>query len=568
MNNTLQLLLLLSVPVLPLLLALPALRSHIPRPCHFALLPAVVLLAVPADIFIELPWLLFGTGLGMDGPGRLLLLMSVLLWAGAASLLRAPGERAVDSRFTTLFLLTLAGNLGVILSTELVGFFAFATLMGYGFYGLLVADGDESARRAGRIYLGSLILADLLLFEALLLVAATTADLSFGGVQQAIARSPAPGLYLSMVLAGFALKAAVWPFHFWLPLAFRSARPAVALLAAGVPVAIALLGMLRWLPLGEPVLTDLGVSIQWIGLAAAIYGTIAGLLQSRPLPLLAYAGIVVTSLFVTSLVSRSEWPQTGSTIQESAQLFILYLGFTLAALVASSVLVTRNNSQRAPGPLLFAGHAAGALLLALLPVTILLQSAVGNEPLFSGPGIAVLQPWWMLCTTLLALRWFYLLSHQQQAVSSPATITVTVWGLLLLMAYVTGLLVIALTARPVDVIVAAAWPIAIGMLMGGCAWWMAAKNRLPAIPTVPPGDLCSLMESGFSRLSSRVMSMGLQVLPRWYASGRAVADRLLQVQASAWRKALARGEQSLQSWALAVTLLLLIAIAIAILTQI
>jgi len=237
-NSTLQLLLLLSVPVLPLLLALPALRSHIPWPRHFALLPAVVLLAVPVDIFIELPWLLFGTGLGIDGPGRLLLLMSVLLWAGAASLLRAPGERPADnSRFTTLFLLSMACNLGVILATELVGFFAFATLMGYGFYGLLVADGDESARRAGRIYLGSLILADLLLFEALLIVAATTADLSFGGVHQAIAGAPAAGLYLSMVLAGFALKAAVWPLHFWLPLAFHSARPAVALLLAGIPVA-------------------------------------------------------------------------------------------------------------------------------------------------------------------------------------------------------------------------------------------------------------------------------------------------------------------------------------------
>jgi hypothetical protein len=63
------------------------------------------------------------------------------------------------------------------------------------------------------------------------------------------------------------------------------------------------------------------------------------------------------------------------------------------------------------------------------------------------------------------------------------------------------------------------------------------------------------------------MSIGLQVLPRWCATGRAVADRLLQVQAGAWRKALDIGEQSLQSWALAVTLLLLIAIAIAILTQ-
>ena len=564
MNSILNILLLLSVPVLPLLLAFPALRSHLPWPRHIALLPAILVLAVPTVASIEVPWLLFGTGLGIEGAGRFLLAMSVVLWACAASLVQTPIDPSVDSRFTTLFLLTMAGNLGVILATDLVGFFAFSTLMGYGFYGLLVNDGDTAARQAGRVYLGSLILADLLLFEALLIVAATTADLSFAVVHQAIAQSHAPGLYVLMVLAGFALKAAIWPLHFWLPLTFRSARPAVALLLGGVPVAIALLGIVRWLPPGGSALTDLGGSIQWIGLAAAVYGTIAGLLQSHPRPLLAYAGIVVTSLFVTSLGSGPEWPMAGSAIQGTAHLFIPCLGFTLAALVAGSVLATKVNSRRAPGPLLFAGHAAGALLLALLPVTILLQSTGGNDPLFSDSGIAALWPWWTLCTTLLALRWLYLMSYrQQEAVSFPATITVTVWSILLLAAYVTGLLALVLADKPTSVIVDAGWPTAIGILIGGSAWWMAAKNRLPAIPTVPPGDLYSFMERGFSRVASWVMSMGLQVLPRWRAAGRAVADRLLQVQTRAWRKALYIGEQSLHSWALAVTLLLLTAIVIA-----
>jgi len=251
-NSTLNILLLLSVPALPLLLAVPALRARLYRPCHFALLPAVLLLTVPAVFSIEVPWLLFGTGLGIDGPGRLLLVMSVVLWASATSLIQAPADQAAHSRLTTLLLLTMAGNLGVILATDLVGYFSFSALMGYGFYGLLVDGGDETARRAGRVYLGFLVLADLLLFEALLIAAATTRDLGFEAVHQAIGQSPASGLYLSMVLAGFALKAGIWPLHFWLPLAFRSTRPAVALLLGGVPVAIALLGMLRWLPAGGP----------------------------------------------------------------------------------------------------------------------------------------------------------------------------------------------------------------------------------------------------------------------------------------------------------------------------
>jgi len=554
-NSTLNIVLLLSVPALPLLLAFPALRTRLYRPCHFALLPAVLLLTVPAVFSIEVPWLLFGTGLGIDGPGRLLLVMSVVLWASAASLLPAPADQAAESRFTTLLLLTMAGNLGAILATDLVGFFSFSALMGYGFYGLLVDGGDETARRAGRVYLGFLVLADLLLFEALLIAAETTTDLGFEVVHQAIGQSHASGLYLSMVLAGFALKAGIWPLHFWLPLAFRSARPATALLLGGVPVAIALLGMVRWLPAGAPALPDMGAGIQWLALCAAIYATIAGLMQSHPRSLLAYAAIVVTSLFATMLGS--------GLIQEPVFLFILYLGFTLAALVLGSVLPNKVDRRLVPGLLLPVGHAAEALLLALLPVMIIFQGSTGENPLFAASWIVTLWPWWTLCMTLLALRWFYLLSrHQQEVVSSPSLVTGIVWSVLLVAAYTTGLLAAVSTDNPMGVLVDVLWPISIGILLGGSAWWMAAKNRLPAMPVIPPGDIWSILERWLSRSNRWARSMGLEVLPRWRAAVLAAGSRCLHVRA--WQKALDAGERSLQSWTLAVTLLLLLGIVIAI----
>ena len=564
MNSTLSGFLLLSVPGLPLLLVLPALRSRLSWPCHLALLPAVILVAVPLTFSVEVPWLLFGTGLGIGGGSRLLLAMSVVLWAAAATLLPAPTGQAVDNRLTTFFLLTLAGNLGAILATDLVGFFTFSALMGYGFYGLLVDAGDAAARRTGRVYLGFMILADLALFEALLIAAATTEDTGFEAVRHAIGRSPASGLYLSMVLAGFALKAGVWPLHFWLPLAFRSARPFVALLLGGIPVAIGLLGMVRWLPLGELTLSDLGVGIQWVGLAAAVYGTVAGLMQSHPRTVLAYAGIVVTSLFVTTLGSGLEWPLIGSAIQETAHLFILTLGFTLAALVPPSVLTDKVAARLT---LLVAGQAAGALLLALAPVMILFLTRipVGGDPHFADSRMVALWPWWTLCTTLLALRWLYLLLHrQQEVVSVPAPKTGAVWGVLLAAAVATGLLAAVWSDDPMGVVVDVWWPFVLGVLIGGSIWWMAAKRKVPPIPTIPPGDLWSILERWFSRGKRWSMSMGLQVLPHWRAAGLAVMGRFLQVRG--WQKALDTGERFLQSWTLAVALLLLMAIVIALLS--
>ena len=565
MNTSLGILLLLSVPGLPLLLLLPALRARLSRPCHLALLPAVMLLAIPENVFIEIPWLLFGTGLGIDGTSRLLLAMSVVLWI-AASFLHTPAGKALDNRDTIFCLLTMAGNLGTILATDMVGFFTFSTLMGYGFYGLLVNAGDARARRAGRVYLGFLIVADLALFEALLIAATTSEDLGFGVVRHALEQSAAPGFYLSMVLAGFALKAGIWPLHFWLPLAFRAARPAVVLLLGGIPVAIGLLRMVRWLPLGELAFPHLGAGIQWLGLAAALYGTVAGLLQVHPRTVLAYATIVVTGLFITTLGCGLEWPLLGAAIKASAHLFILYTGLLLAALVAGSILTATTRARRAGRSLLFTGHAAGALLLALAPVTILFLAWVpaNADPLVVAPGMISLWPWWTLCTTLLAMRWLYLLSHhQQQAVNISTPVITIVWCLLLTAAVATGLRAAVQSDDPTGTLAAAWWPCVAAMLIGSSAWWMAAHNRLPAMPTIPPGDLWSVIEKGFSRVDRWTLSMGHQVLPRWRAAGLATADQLLQVQARAWQKALDTGEHSLHSWTLAITLLLLSGIAIA-----
>ena len=567
MNTTLANLLLLSVPGLPLLLLLPALRSRLCRPCHLALLPAVMLLALPEDLSIEVSWLLFGTGLGVDGTSRLLLAMSVVLWI-AATFLQTRSDQTVDKRDTIFFLLTMAGNLGAILATDLIGFFTFSTLMGYGFYGLLVADGNEAARRAGRVYLGFLILADLALLEALLIAATTTTDLGFEAIRNLIGQSPASGFYLSMVLAGFALKAGAWPLHFWLPLAFRSARPAVALLLGGVPVAIALLGMVRWLPLGELALTDLGVAIQWVGLTAAIYGTVAGLRQFHPRTVLAYAGIVVTGLFVATLGSGLEWPIIGSSIKETAHLFILYSGFMLAALVSGSVLADKIKTRHALHAPLLAGHAAGALLLALAPAMVLFLCWIPADagPLVADSGMVALWPWWTLCTSLLAVRWLYLLTyHQQEAVSVPMPVAWVVWGVLLAATVATGLLAAVWSDDPTGVVADACWPLVVGILIGSSAWWLAANNRLPALPVIPPGDLWSILGRWLSRSNRWAMSMGHQVLPRWRAAVLATADRLLQVRT--WQKALDAGERSLQSWTLAVTLLLLLGIVIALLSN-
>ncbi len=300
------------------------------------------------DFSIKIPWLLLGTELGIDHLSLLFLLLSVILWIAALLNLYRSNEHVLSHRFLSFFIITITGNFGVILSTDLITFFTFLTLISYGFYGLLVDHGDEPARRAGRIYLGFMILADLVLFEALLIAAATTKSLSFVAVQQTISASSLSDLYLSLVVIGFAARAGFWPLHFWLLPAFRFSRPVIALLIAGVPVAMGLFGTLRWLPLGEIHAPVLGLIIKSVGAASMIYAVLFAVLQAQRKTLRkilsAYIVIFLTGLYAVAIGMGLIDPAVWRQYKTLAHFFIILMVIILLVLVYYSTwLVTKSH---------------------------------------------------------------------------------------------------------------------------------------------------------------------------------------------------------------------------------
>jgi len=316
----------------PLLLAIPALHSRLPLPRHLAIIPAVVLIFLPADISLTLPWLLFETEFAFTEEVRWLLLMSVAIWLTAATMAKPSRNDPDDSRSTSFFLLTMTGNLGVILTTDLVGFFSFSTLMGYGLYGLLIQGGDVEVRRAGRLYLMCLIIADLLLFEALLLAAFSSETMQFEAVRDAMTGATASQLYIWLIIIGFALKAAVWPAHLWLLAVFNSARPATTLLLGGVPIAMALLGAARCLPLGQQSFDVLGMALPIVGVAIMLYAMFGLFTRKHPKQLPVWSSVAITGLFVSALGTGLSYPVLWQSYEYLVYPFIATAGILLAVI--------------------------------------------------------------------------------------------------------------------------------------------------------------------------------------------------------------------------------------------
>ena len=342
--------LLLAAPALPLLLAIPVLRRFIPGFQYLAIAPAFLLLFVSDDQVVELPWLLLGTVFVSSSETQLLLLLAVMIWVPAMMILSTTistdDDSYISNRHYTFYLLTLGGYLGTILAADVVGFFTFSTLAGYSFYGLLDIGGDID-KRARRVYLYFIIAADLLLFEALLIIASATEQLDYDSVREAIAGSTFSQMYVAIVLLGFSLKAGFWPLHLWLLLAFRSVRMPTVILLAGVPVTIGLLGIVRWLPMGEITLPTMGMIIQALGGIALLYAIFSGLIWRQLNVIPAYVTIFVTGWFNIALGAglrnAAVWGQYAHLIP----IYIIILGGGLAFLTIGIHRYLAGNSSQA-----------------------------------------------------------------------------------------------------------------------------------------------------------------------------------------------------------------------------
>ena len=144
-------------------------------------------------------------------------------------------QEQCQTRFYVCFALSIAASMGVAFSANMFSLFVFYEFITLITYPLVTHRGTEEAKRAGRVYLGYLLGTSIcLLLLAIVWTWSVTGTLDFteGGV---FADSDvSPGLLTTLyVLSVFGVgKAALMPFHRWLPAAMVAPAPVSALLHA------------------------------------------------------------------------------------------------------------------------------------------------------------------------------------------------------------------------------------------------------------------------------------------------------------------------------------------------
>lgn len=290
--------------------------------------------------------------LRIDTLSLLFALLSAVLWLlttiyAIGYLERGPNLR----RFFGFFSLAVTATVGVSFAGNLVTFLVFYEMLTLVTYPLVAHYGTPTALRAARLYLFYGLVGGLTLLVGTVWLTVRVGPVEFTpGGPEAVAElartQPATATVIFvLIIAGLAVKAAMFPVHGWLPRAMVAPAPVSALLHAVAVVKVGAFGIARVLEdvYGPAVAQGLGVLTPLLALACftVVYGSVRALAQDDLKTRLAYSTVSQVSYVTLGLALASTAGITGGVVHLVHQGLMKITLFFCAGLFAETLGITR-----------------------------------------------------------------------------------------------------------------------------------------------------------------------------------------------------------------------------------
>ena len=315
----------------------------------------------------------------IEALGMLFALVVSLLWIVTSiysiGYMRCHKEKN-QTRFYAAFAIAISCTMGVAFSSNLFTLFLFYELLTLSTYPLVTHAGTGEAKRGGRVYLGILLGTSIGFF--LLGILATwfisgTLDFQQGGILSGKLDPAWAGLLYALFLFGIG-KAAIMPFHRWLPAAMVAPTPVSALLHAVAVVKVGVFSLLKvtiYIFGSDFILSnDITGSLIWVAAATILFASMIAMTKDNLKARLAYSTVSQLSYISLGAMLASKSGLIGASMHIAMHAFAKITLFFAAGAIfvtAHKKLVSELNGLGRAMPITFIAFFIGALSIIGLP---------------------------------------------------------------------------------------------------------------------------------------------------------------------------------------------------------
>jgi multicomponent Na+:H+ antiporter subunit D len=280
------------------------------------------------------------------------------------------------ARFFASFSMAIAAVMGLTFSANMFTLFLFYEMITISTYPLVTHKGTPESLRAGRTYLGILMGTSIMFLLVGIIwtyTVAGTLDFTPGGILRGNIAGPAVAVLLGLYAFGIG-KAALMPFHRWLPAAMVAPTPVSALLHA---VAVVKAGVFTMLKVGIYIfgidfLAETGASewLMWLAAYTLIAASVIALTKDNLKARLAYSTISQLAYITLGMALATSMGAIGGSLHIATHA----LGKITLFMAAGSIYVAthKTNVSQLDGlgrkmPLTFMAFMIGSLSIIGLP---------------------------------------------------------------------------------------------------------------------------------------------------------------------------------------------------------
>lgn len=253
---------------------------------------------------------------------------------------------------------------------------------------VLITIGGERLQLEGAVkYFTLNILASVIFLTAVAILYGLTGTLNMADLSMKVKTIDNQALLnvsALMFFAGFGIKSAIFPLHFWLPASYHTPPPAVSAVFAGLLTKVGVYALIRIFTLiftSDPFLYEL---MGWIAVLTLFTGGVGALMQNNIRKIFSYFVVCHIGFMIAGLSMFTELALAGAVFYMVHDIVVKTNLFLSAGLIYK---IKGSNSMRALGGL-YAAYPKLSLLMAV--------------PLFSLVGIPPLSGFWPKLSLILA----------------------------------------------------------------------------------------------------------------------------------------------------------------------